>query len=817
MKSTTLLFAEALSLWTWMFLCFGGVVDSWAPERASRETTAREHGKRVGASATVPHHGWQTLAIRKINNATRTWRERRTTERDARATLQKIKQMYSSGSIETTCYGADFIRIENCTCHESCRTCGYNANPDGRDECIECAVGYKEHKDEYNGSRYCISVTVSPFPINPNGSEKCFENEGDTTTITGCRCHESCATCGYSNFPVTDKDCITCPNGEDATPVFSDGRGYCEFTPMNVSESNACVYLRKDRECTAKSNLNDCSSLNYCEWQKTPGVGCRIHGIYDNTWDEHFDDQSYWDRLEEIAWSTCPQVHSHDHGHHYHSLVAKTECNRLPGCKFDSERDGEGNIKEYCTLSNSGIYDLYGDKMVAFSVIEAINCEKLSDFQENCTENPACTSENISVYDYWSGQSNRTVCYLREDWWEWQGQGNGYDSICSPETDIMTVEMDTTADFPCNLRHTYFLCDLIEDEEACNSPLNANCEWFYGQGCSWSTNISLQMSRVSQTLDFLSFETALSCSAIGASNSSACNEALDCEYVSQSESFTTTLGSCIPTLPAVTATMPNNDMMASTWVYKGNRCKLFSNSKMGCEQAADDWCYFQEVWRNTDTDDGGDWYKYTSCRAQGDRWDSFNEQTNCPSFDWTIPSPPPSSPPPPPYPPLRDDVVYVLRKFNNHTWPKNKDAAEELCVKEGGILASIKSPIEQTAVDTLLRNQQYSMYWIGASDERDEGTWLWSDGSPLTYNFWANDGYGWYDEPNGGTWENCAATTPDGWYDISCDSELLDVICQVPTPPPSPSFLSTSYAAPQFHLELLPLFAAFFMAMPVLV
>ena len=109
------------------------------------------------------------------------------------------------------------------------------------------------------------------------------------------------------------------------------------------------------------------------------------------------------------------------------------------------------------------------------------------------------------------------------------------------------------------------------------------------------------------------------------------------------------------------------------------------------------------------------------------------------------------------------------------------------------------------------------MYWIGASDERDEGTWLWSDGSPLTYNFWANDGYGWYDEPNGGTWENCAATTPDGWYDISCDSELLDVICQVPTPPPSPSFLSTSYAAPQFHLELLPLFAAFFMAMPVLV
>ena len=90
-----------------------------------------------------------------------------------------------------------------------------------------------------------------------------------------------------------------------------------------------------------------------------------------------------------------------------------------------------------------------------------------------------------------------------------------------------------------------------------------------------------------------------------------------------------------------------------------------------------------------------------------------------------------------------------MRKFNNHTWPKNKDAAEELCVKEGGILASIKSPIEQTAVDTLLRNQQYSMYWIGASDERDEGTWLWSDGSPLTYNFWANDGYGWYDEPNG--------------------------------------------------------------------
>ena len=538
-------------------------------------------------------------------------------------------------------------------------------------------------------------------------------------------------------------------------------------------------------------------------------MGCRIHEIYVNTWDEHFGDESYWDRLGEIAWSTCDvQVHSNDW---------KTKCNRLPGCTVNSDRDGEGNIKEeYCSLSNSGIYNLYGDKMVAFSVIESRNCEKLSHFHEECTESPACTSENITIDGYWWGQSNKTVCSLREDWWEWQGQGNGYDAICSPETDVMAVEMDTTADFSCNLRHSYFLCDLIEDERACNSPLNANCEWVYGEGCSWSTNISLQMSRTSQTFDFSSFETALSCSAIGASNSSACNEALDCEYVSQSESFTPTLGSCIPTLPAVTVSMPNNDTMASTWVYKGSRCKLFSNSKMGCEQAADDWCYFHEEWRNNDKDDGGDnWYKYTLCRAQGDRWDSFNEQTNCPSFDWTIPPPPPSSPLPPPYPPLRDDVVYVLRKFNNHTWPKNKDAAEELCVKEGGILASIKSPTEQTAVDTLLRNHQYSWYWIGASDERDEGTWLWSDGSPLMYNSWANYG-GYYDEPNGGTWENCAVTSLDGWYDISCDSVIEGAICQVPTPPPPPSFLSTSYAAPQFHLQLLPLFAAFFMVMPVL-
>jgi len=58
---------------------------------------------------------------------------------------------------------------------------------------------------------------------------------------------------------------------------------------------------------------------------------------------------------------------------------------------------------------------------------------------------------------------------------------------------------------------------------------------------------------------------------------------------------------------------------------------------------------------------------------------------------------------------------------------------------EGGILASIKSPTEQFAVDTLLRNH-HSWHWIGASDERDEGTWFWSDGSPLMYNFWANHG-----------------------------------------------------------------------------
>lgn len=60
--------------------------------------------------------------------------------------------------------------------------------------------------------------------------------------------------------------------------------------------------------------------------------------------------------------------------------------------------------------------------------------------------------------------------------------------------------------------------------------------------------------------------------------------------------------------------------------------------------------------------------------------------------------------------------------------------AEAVAVTEGGHLASIGSAAEEGFLATTFGGARF---WIGFNDAASEGTWVWSDGSPVTYTNWA--------------------------------------------------------------------------------
>ena len=111
--------------------------------------------------------------------------------------------------------------------------------------------------------------------------------------------------------------------------------------------------------------------------------------------------------------------------------------------------------------------------------------------------------------------------------------------------------------------------------------------------------------------------------------------------------------------------------------------------------------------------------------------------------------------------------------------PRNQAAAEFDCVAQGGHLVSIHDQATQDEV----RDTAYSIlpgnWWIGLSDVALEGTFVWSDDTPLDYTAWAGG------EPNnaGGN-ENCGHlwdAAGGEWNDIPCN-ESMYYVCRLDVP-----------------------------------
>ncbi|XP_077866715.1 macrophage mannose receptor 1-like, partial [Saccoglossus kowalevskii] len=94
--------------------------------------------------------------------------------------------------------------------------------------------------------------------------------------------------------------------------------------------------------------------------------------------------------------------------------------------------------------------------------------------------------------------------------------------------------------------------------------------------------------------------------------------------------------------------------------------------------------------------------------------------------------------------------------------------AIDICISEGGNLASILDVYEQGFIDTLVYDAETPL-WIGLSYQEEYNEYKWIDGAPVFYTSWA------FNEPND---NGCVQSTTTGWIDTNCDSNT-GAICKI--------------------------------------
>ena len=99
----------------------------------------------------------------------------------------------------------------------------------------------------------------------------------------------------------------------------------------------------------------------------------------------------------------------------------------------------------------------------------------------------------------------------------------------------------------------------------------------------------------------------------------------------------------------------------------------------------------------------------------------------------------------------------------------------KFCNDNGGKLAEIMTAEENKEINLFLKNRNpNSWYWIGLTDQKIEGEFVWtSNGSIPKYTNWERG------EPNGGMMEDCVHLWKKRtWYDLSCDVSGLFALCE---------------------------------------
>ncbi|XP_020779724.1 type-2 ice-structuring protein-like [Boleophthalmus pectinirostris] len=97
--------------------------------------------------------------------------------------------------------------------------------------------------------------------------------------------------------------------------------------------------------------------------------------------------------------------------------------------------------------------------------------------------------------------------------------------------------------------------------------------------------------------------------------------------------------------------------------------------------------------------------------------------------------------------------------------------AQVHCSSLGGSLASIHNVYEEEFVSRMTEGRA----WIGLTDSRHEGLWLWSSSEPVTYLGWCAG------RPDDDRGQHCAVINHQGqrcWDDMWCNDHLPFVCAQ---------------------------------------
>lgn len=116
-----------------------------------------------------------------------------------------------------------------------------------------------------------------------------------------------------------------------------------------------------------------------------------------------------------------------------------------------------------------------------------------------------------------------------------------------------------------------------------------------------------------------------------------------------------------------------------------------------------------------------------------------------------------------------EDSCYYLTVFKD-SWSKVRSS----CLKKEADLAVITNEREQIFLKSFSGASSSKRYWIGLHDMDDEGTWIWVDGTRLSYQGWKSGEPNDYEEN-----EDCAHLWTFGeWNDAPCDDDNAYGICQ---------------------------------------
>lgn len=83
-----------------------------------------------------------------------------------------------------------------------------------------------------------------------------------------------------------------------------------------------------------------------------------------------------------------------------------------------------------------------------------------------------------------------------------------------------------------------------------------------------------------------------------------------------------------------------------------------------------------------------------------------------------------------------DAVEHQGRRYKVFDSVMSWHEAQAKCAEMGGRLAIVRNAADSAFLISLAHKGKREGYWLGATDEKNEGEWLWVDGTPMKYSNW---------------------------------------------------------------------------------